>query len=118
METNFQHDEVDPGPGSRGTRLPSIDPVTFAALTSLDAFVSRAYLSRPEHAEASRHIQHLIQTIEVLQASVKELQRQNFELQKPLSEDLGSGLNQSMPGSGSTIIRGAGGEMFKGLRAE
>jgi len=118
METSGKDNEFDPQEGGREARLPNIDPVTFAALTSLDAFVARSYLSRQEHAEASRSMRHLIQTIEILQASVKELQRQNFELQKSLNEDLGLGLNQSMAGGGSNIIAGAGGQIFKGLRAE
>lgn len=112
MKANGQNDEFDPGEGSREPSLPNIDPITFAALTSLDAFVARAYLSRDEHAEASRSMRHLIQTIEILQASAKELQRQNFELQKSLSEDLGIDENRS------NIIAGAGGQIFKGLRAE
>ena len=58
-------------------RLPQIDPVTFSALNVLDGFLARAPLTRQEHAEAAKNLQHVVQTIEVLQATVKELTRQN-----------------------------------------
>ena len=51
-------------------RLPQIDPVTFAALNTLDTFIARAPLTRQEHLEANKSLQHLVQTIEMLQAIV------------------------------------------------
>lgn len=118
METNGQPDEFDFGRSNREARLPKIDPVTFAALSSLDGFVARAFLSRQEHAEANRSLQHLVQTIEVLQASVKELQRQNCELQKSLSDPAIPGLGGTNAGTRPTIVTGPGGEVFRSLRAE
>src|SRR5690349_19079128 len=53
-------------------RLPQIDPMTFAALTTLDTFLARASLTRAEHAEANKSLQHLVQTIEALQGAVKQ----------------------------------------------
>ena len=118
MQTIDQHDELEPGQGQerRETRLPAIDPVTFAALNSLDGFLGRALLSRQEHVEAKRSLRHLAQSVEVLQASVKELQRQNCELQNALN-DLPE-MAETIPGSGSTIISGAGGEVFRSFRME
>jgi hypothetical protein len=60
-------------------RLPQIDPVTFAALNTLDGFVGRAALTRQEHAEANKAIQHVVQTVEMLQAAVRQMQEQSGE---------------------------------------
>jgi hypothetical protein len=53
-------------------RLPQIDPVTFAALNTLDTFIARAPLTRQEHAEANKSLQHLVQTLEFLQATIRQ----------------------------------------------
>jgi hypothetical protein len=53
-------------------RLPQIDPVTFSALNTLDNFIARAPLTRQEHAEANKCLQHIVQTIELLQMDVKQ----------------------------------------------
>jgi hypothetical protein len=54
-------------------RLPQIDPVTFAALNTLDTFIARAPLTRAEHLEANKSLQHLVQTLEMLQNAVCQL---------------------------------------------
>ena len=114
MQTIVKHDELDLERDENEARLPAIDPVTFAALSSLDGFLGRAFLSRHEHIEAKRSLRHLGQSIEVLRASVRELQRQNCELQNALNDSPVPG----MIGGGSTIIPGAGGEVFRSLRME
>jgi hypothetical protein len=118
MQAIDQHDELDLEQEAEGreTRLPAIDQVTFAALNSLDGFLGRALLSRQEHVEAKRSLRHMVQTVEVLQASVKELQRQNCELQNALN-DLPE-MAETIPGNGSTIISGAGGQVFRSFRME
>jgi hypothetical protein len=54
-------------------KLPQIDPVTFAALNTLDMFIARAPLTRAEHVEANKSLQHLVQTLEMLQGAVRQM---------------------------------------------
>lgn len=74
---NSNHDSHDsgrpPAPSQHEARLPQIDPVTFAALSTIDLLLGKAALTRQEHAEANKSIQHLVQTIEMLQNTVREL---------------------------------------------
>ena len=73
MNTNGATEQIDQGSRVGEARLPQIDPITFSALSTLDGFVARAALTRQEHAEANRSMQHVVQIIELLQARVREL---------------------------------------------
>lgn len=57
--------------GENEPRLPQIDPVTFAALNVIDSFLGRAPLTRQEHVEANKNMQHIVHMIEMLQSMVK-----------------------------------------------
>jgi hypothetical protein len=76
-------------------RLPQVDAVTFAALNTLDNFIARAPLTRQEHGEASRCLQHLAQTLEMLQATLRN----------------GSGVNHAAPGEDKPGAGNAGGRV-------
>lgn len=54
-------------------RLPQIDSITFAALNTIDGLLARAPLTRAEHAEANKSLQHLVQALESLQAAVRQM---------------------------------------------
>lgn len=76
MNTNGESERIERADGSQEMRLPQIDATTFSALSMLDGFVARAALTRQEHAEANKSLQHIAQTIETLQAEVREFQQQ------------------------------------------
>lgn len=107
-------------------RLPRIDPVTFSALNTLDMFVARAPLSRQEHAEANKALQHLVQTVEMLQAALS-----NGQGGSGLGHDVfgvpgqGNGANRmsgvhqgAQPTTDETISAEAAEELFKKSRAQ
>jgi hypothetical protein len=77
-------------------RLPQIDPVTFAALNTLDTFIARAPLTRAEHTEANKSLQHLVQTLEMLQNAVRQLNSLQSPAANP-SNGSHNGIDTSAP---------------------
>jgi len=107
---------------NQAPRLPQIDPITFSALSTLDNFIGKAPLTRQEHAEANKSLQHIVQTIEMLQAAVKEFSRQSQQAPDhpaPLSSSSsGCALanvesSNSIPGNGSRMVNEAAEKIFR-----
>src|SRR5437868_2549924 len=107
-------------------RLPQIDPVTFAALTTLDTFLARAPLTRAEHAEANKSIQHLVQTLEALQGTVKQLNAAKPAFIPPLANNgipqpsANPAIHSSSPApgadNGGRIVAGIAEEIFRNAK--
>ena len=95
MNANGAAESITQDAGVPDARLPQIDPATFSALSMLDGFVAKALLTRQEHAEASKGMQHVAQTIEQLQAALRELRIENGELRKAI----GNGGMLPIPGN-------------------
>jgi hypothetical protein len=109
MKTEDQTNQFGQAQAAQEPRLPQIDPMTFSALSMLDGFVARAALTRQEHAEANKSLQHLVQTIEVLQATVKE----------GVKKEARNGSGQvGQTGAGSAAENGSGGETIGAEVAE
>lgn len=111
--------------GMEAPRLPQIDPVTFSALNTLDTFVAKAPLTRQEHAEANKAMQHLVQTMEMLQAAVKEMNHgpSRGNVSQAANGKGAFGAMESprvhegtKPSDGSTIVAEAAEEIFNKAR--
>ena len=66
-------------------RMPNLDPQLYALLNEIDGFVSKAALTRAEHAQSGNVMQALVRRLEQDRLQIAELKAKVLEQEKQLS---------------------------------